>query len=640
MVFDQRLAAKEQHGVLWFTNRQCYSRFQNDLEVQHLKASALGSTPSPSSSSSRKHKKPHDPRKCKPGGTSRGWPPEEPEKPCRRSLKDRVLSRAFSEELESLMHAGNNNHHQLPLFDPRGRVIHLWNKVFLAACLVSLFVDPLFLYLTGTQQNMCIEFKHSLALTLSMIRSLLDVFYAVHIFLRFRTAFIAPSSRVFGRGELVILPYKIARRYLSSTFWFDLITALPLPQFVIWILVPMLKESATANRKDILRFSIIFQYLPRLFQIFPLTRQIVMATGAMTENAWASAAYNLILYMLASHVLGALWYLFSVQRQEACWRAACHLDGPMCQTEFFDCNTVSNNRTIWYQLSNITSLCTPSNSFYQFGIYGEALDQKLTTSAFTQKYFYCFWWGLKNLRTESGDELVHRRDKLRDRHRRSWAGAVRPAHWQYAILPPSDDDPAGRVADQADGHGAVDAPPSDPAAAKAVRASVPAVHVGGHPGRGRGGLAQGPPHGHPPGHQAPPLPGPGPQSSPLRRDGRAHARGHLRAAAAGALHARHAAGARARPRGLHALHHPGLPGLVHHAGRAVRVLQLVPHRGRRVLRGGAADLGAGPKAVGVLAPVHAHREGGLRGRGVRARGGGFKVRGVAVPALAQREDPA
>lgn len=71
---------------------------------------------------------------------------------------------------------------------------------------------------------------------------------------------------------------------------------------MIWIVVPMLKESATANRKDILRFSIIFQYLPRLFQIFPLTRQIVMATGAMTENAWASAAYNLILYMLASHV--------------------------------------------------------------------------------------------------------------------------------------------------------------------------------------------------------------------------------------------------------------------------------------------------------------------------------------------------
>jgi cyclic nucleotide gated channel len=172
-----------------------------------------------SPSTSRKQSKlPHDPRKC--NLRSRGCP----ERSC-RSLKDRVLSRAFSEELDSLMHSGN----QL-LFDPRGRVIHLWNKIFLTACLFSLFVDPLFLYLTGTQQNMCIEFKYSLALTLSMIRSLLDVFYAVHIFLRFRTAFIAPSSRVFGRGELVIQPYKIARRYLSCTFCFDLITALPLPQ--------------------------------------------------------------------------------------------------------------------------------------------------------------------------------------------------------------------------------------------------------------------------------------------------------------------------------------------------------------------------------------------------------------------------
>ncbi|XP_062219718.1 protein CNGC15b-like [Phragmites australis] len=357
-------------------------RFQNDIEVQHFKTSPLENL------SSRKHNKAHDPRRCRLGFRG-GWQ----EKACRNpTLKDRVLSRAFSEELESLVHAG----HRL-FFDPRGHLINLWNKIFLAACLLSLFVDPLFLYMTGTQRNMCIEFKDSLALTLSMIRSLLDLFYAAHILFRFRTAFIAPSSRVFGRGELVIQPYKIARRYLSRTFWFDLITALPLPQLVIWIVIPKLKESTTANRKNILRFSIIFQYLPRLFQIFPLSRQIVMATGVMTETAWAGAAYNLILYMLASHVLGALWYLFSVQRQEACWREACLVERPSCQTMFFDCKTVSSNRTIWYQLSNITSLCTPSNGFYPFGIYKEALDAKLTSSSFTQKYFYCFWWGLKNL---------------------------------------------------------------------------------------------------------------------------------------------------------------------------------------------------------------------------------------------------
>uniref|UniRef100_A0A0E0K2L6 Cyclic nucleotide-binding domain-containing protein n=1 Tax=Oryza punctata TaxID=4537 RepID=A0A0E0K2L6_ORYPU len=360
-------------------------RFQNDRELPHWKTASVPECTS--SSRATKHGKAHhhqhhhhDPRKWRRGGGG-------------GSLKDRVLSRAFSEELESLMSSGANH----LFFDPRGQLIHLWSKIFLAACLASLFVDPLFLYLTGTRQNMCIEFKYSLAFTLSMIRSLLDLFYAAHIFFRFRTAFIAPSSRVFGRGELVIQPCKIARRYLSGSFWFDLVTALPLPQFVIWIVIPKLKESATANRKNILRFSIIFQYLPRLFQIFPLSRQIVMATGVMTETAWAGAAYNLILYMLASHVLGALWYLFSVQRQEACWREACHVEGPSCQTLFFDCKTVSSNRTIWYELSNITSLCTPSNGFYQFGIYGEALDNGLTSSSFTQKYFYCFWWGLKNL---------------------------------------------------------------------------------------------------------------------------------------------------------------------------------------------------------------------------------------------------
>jgi hypothetical protein len=139
--------------------------------------------------SSRKHGKAHDdPRRCR-----LGFPGGCPEKPCRNStFRDRVLSRAFSEELDSLIHAGSSLY-----FDPRGHLINLWHKIFLTACLLSLFVDPMFLYLTGTQQNMCVEFKYSLGLTLSMIRSLMDLLYAVHILIRFRTAFIA---RVRQRG--------------------------------------------------------------------------------------------------------------------------------------------------------------------------------------------------------------------------------------------------------------------------------------------------------------------------------------------------------------------------------------------------------------------------------------------------------
>lgn len=73
-------------------------------------------------------------------------------------------------------------------------------------------------------------------------------------------------------------------------------------QVLIWIVIPNLGGSTMANTKNVLRFIIIFQYLPRLFLIFPLSSQIVKATGVVTETAWAGAAYNLVLYMLASHV--------------------------------------------------------------------------------------------------------------------------------------------------------------------------------------------------------------------------------------------------------------------------------------------------------------------------------------------------
>lgn len=54
--------------------------------------------------------------------------------------------------------------------------------------------------------------------------------------------------------------------------------------------------------RHILRLVIIFQYLLRLYLTYPLTSELVKANGVMMEKAWAGAAYNLMLYMLASHV--------------------------------------------------------------------------------------------------------------------------------------------------------------------------------------------------------------------------------------------------------------------------------------------------------------------------------------------------
>nr|GEV73461.1 protein CNGC15b-like [Tanacetum cinerariifolium] len=307
-----------------------------------------------------------------------------------RSLKSKVLSRVFSEDYERV---------KRKILDPRGLTIRKWNNIFLIACLISLFVDPLFFYLPSVQpKEVCINIGLTLEISLTIVRSIADVFYMIHIYIRFRTAYVAPSSRVFGRGELVIDSSRVAKKYIRSGLWIDILAALPLPQVLIWLIIPSLSGSTMANTKNVLRFIIIFQYLPRLYLIFPLTSQIVEATGVVTETAWAGAAYNLMLFMLASHVMGASWYLLSIERQEACWKTFCLMEDKSCEDKFFDCESFNEtNRNIWFKTSNVSTQCVPTSGFYQFGIYGEAVTSQVTSALFFNKYFYCLWFGLKNL---------------------------------------------------------------------------------------------------------------------------------------------------------------------------------------------------------------------------------------------------
>ncbi|CAI9290059.1 unnamed protein product [Lactuca saligna] len=208
----------------------------------------------------------------------------------------------------------------------------------------------------------------------------------------------SPSKSLSQSGELVLDSSKIAKRYIKGDLWIDFVAALPLPQLLIWVIIPSLSGSAMANTKNVLRFFIILQYVPRLYLIFPLSSQIVEATGVVTETAWAGAAYNLMLYMLASHVVGACWYLLAVERQEACWRSICVVEDPNCKDEFFDCERINEaSRRSWFQTSNLTNQCVPTSEFYPFGIYGDALDSEVTSALFFNKYFYCLWFGLQNL---------------------------------------------------------------------------------------------------------------------------------------------------------------------------------------------------------------------------------------------------
>lgn len=66
--------------------------------------------------------------------------------------------------------------------------------------------------------------------------------------------------------------------------------------------MPAIRSSHADHTNNALVLIVLLQYVPRLYMIFPLSSQIVKATGVVTKTAWAGAAYNLLLYMLASHV--------------------------------------------------------------------------------------------------------------------------------------------------------------------------------------------------------------------------------------------------------------------------------------------------------------------------------------------------
>lgn len=138
------------------------------------------------------------------------------------------LTRVFSEDY---------NKTEGGIFDPRGERVKQWNKYFLVAALISIAIDPLFYYLPEVNEDeMCMDEDTSLKITLTVIRSIVDMFYAYHVYIRFRTAYDAPSTRLLGRGELVLDPFKISQRYLKRDFALDLLAALPIPQVGFFII--------------------------------------------------------------------------------------------------------------------------------------------------------------------------------------------------------------------------------------------------------------------------------------------------------------------------------------------------------------------------------------------------------------------
>uniref|UniRef100_A0A0E0QGD4 Cyclic nucleotide-binding domain-containing protein n=1 Tax=Oryza rufipogon TaxID=4529 RepID=A0A0E0QGD4_ORYRU len=299
------------------------------------------------------------------------------------------------------------------MLDPGGNVVLMWNRVFLVSCVASHFIDPLFFFLPIVERRdrqLCMTMDHHLAIILTCLRSFLDIFFIAHIAISFSTAHVDPSSKVLGRGELVTDPKKIANRYIRTNFFIDLVAALPVPQVLVWIVMP----SISFKHINAPFFLIILvQSAIRLYIVILLSLSIMEMVGFIAKNGWEGAIYSLVLYLVASHVVGAIFYLTAVDRQKTCWETQCSIEDRMahkglCDLHFLDCKyATSSNSQSWANSTNVFTHCNAnSNSVsINYGIFIQAIQNGVTTASFSEKYFYSLWWGLQQL-TTYGNPLV------------------------------------------------------------------------------------------------------------------------------------------------------------------------------------------------------------------------------------------
>ncbi|KAL1347101.1 hypothetical protein HN51_020616 [Arachis hypogaea] len=295
---------------------------------------------------------------------------------------------------------------KIKVLDPQGPLLQKWNKIFVIICVMAISVDPLFLYIPViNEEKKCLSLDKRLEIVACALRTFFDLFYIIRILFQFRTGFIAPSSRVFGRGELIHDTKAIVIRYLCSDFIIDILSIIPLPQMYILAILPIPSSTFPYKVKNMLKFTILAQYVPRLLRLYLLFKEVTSTCGILTETAWAGAAYNLFLYMLASHVVGAFWYLFSIEAEVRCWHKVVKFHNYSSYV-YLSCGGMANNNPqvqLLLSKDNYCQLESPDDikdqSVFNFGIYTQALMAHIVGSStdFPQKFFFCFWWGFRNL---------------------------------------------------------------------------------------------------------------------------------------------------------------------------------------------------------------------------------------------------
>ncbi|THG11234.1 hypothetical protein TEA_000059 [Camellia sinensis var. sinensis] len=269
----------------------------------------------------------------------------------------RPSSHTISEQFHILWH--------YQILDPNGDIVTLWNHIFLISSLIALFIDPLYFYLPYVGAPACMSTDTALGVAITFFRTLTDLFYLLHMLIKFRTAFVAPSSRVFGRGELVMDAHQIAMRYLKSDFLIDLAATLPLPQASPSI--SLIFALPVGNCLSFLQFFVSSNFYDMNLEGESYNFILIWIVIPATRNSRADHANNTLALIVLIQYIPRF------------------LDQP--------------ERNRWLNATRAIARCDAKkdDTDFKFGMFSDAFTNEVASSPFIEKYLYCLWWGLRNL---------------------------------------------------------------------------------------------------------------------------------------------------------------------------------------------------------------------------------------------------
>ncbi|PRQ60455.1 putative Ion transport domain-containing protein [Rosa chinensis] len=126
-------------------------------------------------------------------------------------------------------------------------------------------------------------------------------------------------------------------------------------------------------------------------------KEVIMNTHITLSLNWASKfSSSDDLTILVSRRLDSSFALFfySKRSETACWQYAYSTENEY-EHNSFDCDDASRNITL---LNGLCPINPPNPTLFDLGVFTDALRSGMLGSTdFPQKFFICFWWGLRNL---------------------------------------------------------------------------------------------------------------------------------------------------------------------------------------------------------------------------------------------------